>query len=170
MGQRQRPSVFGADAGHPTQVRGQDPVRPQERPSRSAPVPWYSIQSKSRDLAGPESVDCGWVNIGQDPSKATACALGANAKGKSFRIVYQVQGIDSTVAGGIVRTPEGKLLALEFDSCPSGCGYSETEQSTVVTPCPQPYHLYVNPKGRINCFQPQLSNPKNIMSPNTEPY
>ena len=167
MGKRERPSVFTA---YPTQAKGQGSVGHEESPSRSAPAPWYSIRSKGRDLAGPESVDCGWVTIGQDPSKATACALDANAKGKPFRIVYQVQGIDSIVAGGIVRTPEGKLLALEYDSCPAGCGYSETQQSTVVSSCPQPYRLYVNPKGRINCFQPQLSHPNNIMSPNMEPY
>jgi hypothetical protein len=59
---------------------------------------------------------------------------------------------------------------LTYDSCPSGCGFSFFGQSVHVDACPQPNHLYVNPKGRINCFQAELSYPKNLMSPNSEPY
>lgn len=134
------------------------------------PVVGYSMQWKSHYLAGLRSVDCGWVKLREDPSKATACAVDANDKGKPFRVAYQIQGFDAIVAGGIVRTPGGKLLALSYDSCPAGCGFSFLMQSTEVAACPKPYHLYVNPKGRINCFQPQLSDPKDVMSPNVEPY
>jgi hypothetical protein len=125
---------------------------------------------KSHYLAGPLSVNCGRVRVGVDASSATQCALQADAKAKPFRVIYNIQGIDAMVAGGIVRTRDGKLLALTYDSCPSGCGFSLLQQRASVTPCPQPYHLYVNPKGRLNCFQPQLSPPQNIMSPNLEPY
>jgi hypothetical protein len=83
---------------------------------------------------------------------------------------YEIQGYDAIVAGGIVMRPDGQLLALSYDSCPSGCGYDLFEQSVTVTPCPQPYHLYVNPKGRINCFKAQLSYPASITSPNFEPH
>jgi hypothetical protein len=125
---------------------------------------------RSHSLARLGSTNCGRVKIGRDPSKATACALEESAKGRPFRVVYQIQGIDSIVAGGIVRTPGGKLLALNYDSCPSGCGFSLWRQTVTASPCPEPYHLYVNPKGRINCFQPQLAQPSNIMSPNMESY
>ena len=125
---------------------------------------------KSHYLAGFGSVDCGRVKVRGDASGATQCALQADGKAKPFHVVYDIQGIDSIVAGGIVRTHSGQLLALSNDSCPSGCGSSLLQQRVSVTPCPQPYHLYVNPRGRLNCFQAQLSPPKSIMSPNSEAY
>jgi hypothetical protein len=125
---------------------------------------------KSRYLVGLGGVNCGRVKVRGDPSAATQCALQADTKAQPFRVSYNVQGFDAFVAGGIVRTPSGKHLALSYDSCPRGCGFSFLRQRVRVAPCPQPYHLYVNPKGRINCFQPQLSYPKNLMSPNFEPY
>jgi len=126
---------------------------------------------RSRSLAGFRSVNCGRVQIRGDSSAATRCALEANAEGKPFRVAYNIEGIDEDVAGGIVRTPEGRLLALSFYGCPSGCGsLSFLQQRVQITECPQPYHLYVNPRGRINCFQAGLSYPKDIMSPNFEPY
>lgn len=125
---------------------------------------------KSHYLAGLRSVNCGRVKVREDASLATRCALQADAAGKPFRVSYNIQGIDSIVAGGVVRTPGGKLLALSYDSCPSGCGFSMLQQRVHVASCPEPYHLHVNPKGRINCFQSQVSSPRNIMSPNMEPY
>jgi len=125
---------------------------------------------KGRYLTGSRGVNCGRVKVGQDATSATQCALKADANGQPFRVAYEIQGYDSIVAGGIVRTPDGGVFALSFDSCLSGCGYDLFQQSVTVTPCPQPYHLYVNPKGRINCFHPKLSYPESIMSPNSEPY
>ena len=124
---------------------------------------------KSHYLAGLRGVNCGRVKIGGDASAATQCALQADAGAKAFRVIYDIQGFDANVAGGIVRTSSGRLLALSYDSCPSGCGFSLLQQRVHVAACPQPFRLYVNPKGRINCFQSQLSSPKNIMSPNLEP-
>jgi hypothetical protein len=134
------------------------------------PIIGDSMDWKSHYLAGMHSISCGRVGIRGDASNATQCALQADAKGQPFRVAYQIQGFDSIVAGGIVRTPDGKLLSLSFDGCPSGCGFSLLHQTVSVASCPQPYHLCVNPKGRINCYQPQLSYPANIMSPNAEPY
>lgn len=125
---------------------------------------------KSHYLAGFRSINCGRIKIGQNPANATTCALKANEAGQPFRVIYNIQGIDSSVAGGIVRTSDGKLFALSYDSCPMGCGFSFLQQRVKIAACPQPYHLYTNPKGRLNCFQPQLSYPQNIMSPNMEPY
>jgi len=125
---------------------------------------------KSHYLAGFGSVNCGRVKVRGDASVATQCALQADGKAKPFHVVYNIQGIDSIVAAGIVRTGSGQLLALSYDSCPSGCGFSLLQQRVSVAPCPQPYHLYVNPRGRLNCFQAQLSSPQSIMSPNSEAY
>ena len=125
---------------------------------------------KGRYLTGSRGVNCGRVKVGNDATSATQCALKADADGKPFRVTYEIQGYDAIVAGGIVRRPDGRVFALSYDSCPSGCGFDLFEQSVKVTPCPQPYHLYVNPKSRINCFRPQLSYPESLMSPNSEPY
>ena len=125
---------------------------------------------EGRYFTGSRGVNCGRVRVGNDATSATQCALKADADGQPFRVAYEIQGYDAIVAGGIVRRPDGRVFALSYDSCPSGCGYDLFEQSVKVTPCPQPYHLYVNPKGRVNCFRPQLSYPESIMSPNSEPY
>jgi hypothetical protein len=125
---------------------------------------------RSHYAAGLFSTNCGRVRVREDAARATECALKANSEGRPFRVVYDIQGFDSTVAGGIVRKSDGKLLALQFDGCPTGCGFSMLGQRVSVTSCPQPNRLYVNPKGRLNCFQPQLSFPQNLMSPNIEPY
>jgi len=139
-------------------------------PYHLVPVIGDAMDWRSHYLAGLSSVNCGRVTVRGDAAAATQCALQAQARAQPFRVIYNIQGIDSIVAGGIVRTPRGALLAMSYDSCPYGCGFSLLQQRVQVAPCPQPYHLYVNPKGRINCFQPQLSYPRNIMSPNAEPY
>lgn len=121
-------------------------------------------------VAGLGSINCGRVKIRGDASAATQCALQADAKSKSFRVVYNIQGIDVLVADGIVRTRSGQLFALSYAGCNSGCGFSYLQQRVDVAPCPKPYHLYVNPRGRLNCFQPNLSPPRDITSPNVEPH
>ena len=140
----------------------------------SAPVLWVfgdSMDWRSRQMMGWHGIDCGTVKIGADPRAATDCVLKAQSQDKPFRVRYNILGFDSAVAGGIVRTPSGELFAFSFDGDPSGQGgTSLVRQRSAQSPCPQPYHLWVNPKGRVNCFQQQLSPPKDIMSPNFEPY
>ncbi len=136
-----------------------------------APVLGDAMDWRTRYLAGWRGVDCGRVKIGQDAAAASQCALKAQSDGRPFRVVYNILGYDSNVAGAIVRTPSGQLLALNYDSCPSGCGgTSFLGQRVAVSRCPEPYHLFLNPKARLNCYQQGLSTPSNIMSPNIEPY
>jgi hypothetical protein len=135
------------------------------------PIVGDSMDWQSRRLVGRHGIDCGRVKVRGDPNLASECALKAQAEGKPFRVRYDILGYDSAVAGGIVRTSTGQLYGLSFDGDPSGQGgISLFRQRVSKTPCPQPIHLWVNPKGRINCFQQQLSQPANIMSPNFEPY
>jgi len=129
------------------------------------------IEQESGLLMGKQGIDCGRVKVSGNPKSATECALKAQAEGKPFRVRYDIMGIDSAVAGGIVRTPAGQLYALSFDGDPAGQGgTSASRQVLGKAQCPQPIHLWVNPKGRINCFQQQLSGPRSVMSPNSEPY
>jgi hypothetical protein len=141
-----------------------------EYSSKLARVTGDAMDWRSHFLAGLSSTNCGRVRVDQDPTQATQCALKANSEGHPFRVAYDVPAIDAAVAGGIVRKSDGKLLALEFFGCRTGCGFSMLEQRVFVSSCPQPSHLYVNPKGRLNCFRPQLSYPRGVMSPNSGPY
>jgi hypothetical protein len=127
------------------------------------------LEQQSKELAGPAAVNCGRVPVAGNPKMATNCALAAQIAGKPFRVRYDIQGIDSFVAVAIVRTPIGRVGALQYDSDPAGGGGRAHE---VVYPkmCPEPVHLWVNPSGRINCFQAKSSPPKDAMSPNAEPY
>ena len=127
------------------------------------------LELQSKNLAGPEAVDCGRVPVGGDPKVASECALAAQRAGKPFRVRYDIRGIDSFIAVAIVRTPIGTVGTLQYDSDPMGGGGRAHE---VVSPkrCPEPVHLWVNPNGRINCFQKESSPPKDVMSPNAEPY
>jgi hypothetical protein len=130
-----------------------------------------SMDWRSRWLMGSNGIDCGRVKVDGDPQTATICVLKAESEGKPFRVRYDVMGYDAAVAGRVVRTPSGELYALSFDGNPHGAGYTSLlAQRSSKSLCPRPYHLWVNSKGRINCFQQQLSYPKNLSSPNMEPY
>jgi len=127
------------------------------------------LEKQSEHLAGPNAVDCGTVPIQGDPKAATACALAAQKAGKPFRVRYDLQGIDSAVAVAVVRTSIGTVGMLNYDSDPAGGG-GRAHEMVYPKRCPVPVHLWVNPSGRINCFQQATSPPKDIMSPNLEPY
>jgi len=127
------------------------------------------LEQQSKQLAGPYSVDCGEVLVGGDPKTATDCALAANKAGNAFRVRYDMRGIDSFVAVAIVRTPSGAVGELQYDSDPMGGG-GRAHEMVYPKRCPEPVHLWVNPSGRIDCFQKKSSSPRDPMSPNAEPY
>lgn len=140
-------------------------------PLEGQTTPTDVMEGESRRLTGEKGIDCGRVRLRGDPKTATKCALKAQTEGKPFRVRYDLQGIDSAVAGGIVRTPDGTVYALFFDGNPAGWGgTSPTLQRVSKKECPKPIHLWVNPSGRINCFQQKSSPPGDVMSPNIEPY
>jgi uncharacterized membrane protein YuzA (DUF378 family) len=66
-----------------------------------------AMERRSRQLASMGAINCGRVGIGGNPKKPTDCALVANSAAAPFRIRYDIQGIDSDVAGGFARTPDG---------------------------------------------------------------
>jgi len=130
-----------------------------------------SMDWHSKRLAGRDGINCGRVRVNGDPTAVTQCALKAQAEHRPFWVVYNIMGFDSPVAGGVVRTPDGRVYGLSFDGDPAGGGgTSLLRERVVVKLCPAPTHLWVNPKGRINCFQQQLSPPAYLSSPNFEPY
>ncbi|MGO8814336.1 MAG: redoxin domain-containing protein [Terriglobia bacterium] len=102
-----------------------------------------NLDSTSILLAGPEAVDCGRVRVRGDPQNATDCAMSEFSKKAPFRVRYDLQGIDSAVAVGIVSAPGGKMYELHYDSWGS-----PRLQSAA---CPEPVSL-VTFEGHLTCF------------------
>ena len=118
------------------------------------------LEKRSRELAGPNAVDCGRVALYKDPTHATKCALAANKAGKPFRVLYDVQGIDSFVAEAYVRLPDGTLEGLVWDSDPSG-GNRRGPGVVNVMGCPMPVQVYASPTGQLTCVAPKAFVPLN---------
>jgi hypothetical protein len=123
------------------------------------------LEKQSWELAGSNAVDCGRVPLRSEPKAATACAVAANKAGKPFRVLYDVQGIDSFVAEAYVRSPDGTLQGLLWDSDPSGGGRRGPGVVNLMQ-CPSPVHFDVNPQGRLTCFPPRPLAPRNAIHPN----
>jgi hypothetical protein len=127
------------------------------------------LEKRSLQLAGPNAVDCGRVTPRAEPKKATDCALAANKAGKPFRVRYDMQGIDSFVAVAFVRSPDGTVQGLHYDSDPGGGG-GRAHEVVGVSRCPTPVQLYATPKGHLTCFPPKPQAPRDVMSPTFDPY
>lgn len=84
--------------------------------------PDCDLGEEVRDRAGPDAVNCGHVLLGGDRSMADACVLKAFADGKPFHVRYEMQGTDSHVALGVVRSGVGKVFFLLYDGDPGGGG------------------------------------------------
>jgi hypothetical protein len=128
------------------------------QPQNGFGPPTDFLERHSRLLAGPGGIDCGRVSVMADPAPATKCALRAQAKGKPFRIRYDQMGADSIAALAMVRTPAGRVSVLNYDSDPSGGG-GQLHGLIYPTPCPEPVRLWVNLKGRVDCFHNELRDP-----------
>jgi hypothetical protein len=115
-------------------------------------LPGDLMEIKSGQLAGSQGVNCGRVAIRENPKAATDCGLSSFKAKKAFRVRYDLHGIDSNLAAGLVLSPNGKLFELYFDSDPSGGGHSQNQQCQVMT-CPQPYALHVTKTGKLFCSQ-----------------
>jgi hypothetical protein len=132
-------------------------------------LPSDAMEDGSSKLAGPQAIDCGRVGIRKDPKVATDCALSAFSAGKPFRVRYDFQNIDSSVAAGLLRTADGKLYGMIFDSAGmTEGGVSKELRYFITTPCPNPVHVWVTKNGRLNCFPPRANG--NLMSSTFSPY
>jgi hypothetical protein len=116
------------------------------------------LEKRTLQIVGASAAECGRVTVWADPKKATDCALAADKAGKSFRVRYDLQGIDSSVAAAFVRLRDGTVQALSYDSDPSGGGH--TMGGIIrVSQCPTPIHLYSTPKSHLTCFPPGSTDP-----------
>ena len=134
------------------------------------------MNARLRTLAGADAINCGTVQVRQDPSAATNCALGAFTREDAFYVRYYVQGIDSEVAGGLAYDKKGNMSALEFDSMGwDSEGLSKGSRLAdgnhiIVEPCPPPVALHKSHSGRLTCFPPDPKATRNLMSPEAESW
>ena len=107
------------------------------------------LEPRLAELAGPKAVNCGRVAIKEDPQSATSCALHSFRAKKPFRVRYDLHGIDSSVAMGLVFS-KGKLVQFWYDDY-SGAGSHPDDKHFWFWTCSRPYAVHVNKFGRAVC-------------------
>jgi hypothetical protein len=106
----------------------------------SPTAPDRSVEEHIRSFIGGGATDCGRLGVtATDPEMQTAltCALDAARRGVAFSVVRRYQGIDSSVAEGLMAKAGGATVKFFYDSAPCGgpnCGESFTTQ-----PCASPH-------------------------------
>lgn len=76
-----------------------------------------------QERAGTGSKDCGVVRLLHPRSEAVRCAQAALEDRTPFRVVFQVQGIDSEIFHGLAVDARGNASWLRWDSDSYGGGY-----------------------------------------------
>src|SRR5437868_648053 len=118
------------------------------------------LEKRLRLTTGGNPIDCGNVQIRQDPSSATQCAKKMFSGKKPFIVRYWLQGIDSSVGIGLAGTDSGRVFAVQFDSLGwDSHGLTKHQQlldahHSIVEPCPTPIRLKETSSGRLTCFPP----------------
>ena len=123
------------------------------------PVDSNSLESFSAELGAAlnsGSTNCGIVRISMESSAVDTCVEDMFTASSPFYAVYELMGIDSTVAEGVSLDAQGKLLIWSFDSSITGQGDSgpvriESEQ------CLQPTLLNSTEQtinGKFGCYIP----------------
>lgn len=139
-------------------------------------APSSLMDRRLRLLAGDNALNCGIVEVRQDPIPASDCAQKALSAKQPFVVRYNLQGIDSAVSVGLARDSSGHVYGVEFDSMGwTSEGLSKGARRmdgnhTIVEQCPSPVRLRKTNSRRLSCFPPDLKSKPNIMSPSFEPY
>jgi hypothetical protein len=82
--------------------------------------PSCDLDGTIRRRAGAGAVDCGHVTVGAATTATDQCIADQTARGVPFFARYDLQGIDSRTAIGVVRDPGGRSAVMLWDSDPSG--------------------------------------------------
>jgi hypothetical protein len=82
--------------------------------------PACDLDALLRRRAGGGAIDCGHVAVGAASAVTDQCIADRSVAGTPFFARYDVQGVDSQVALGVVRDPQGQTSVLLWDSDPSG--------------------------------------------------
>ena len=68
------------------------------------------------DAAGRDARDCGLVRLGMSRTDPVSCSKVALADQRSFSVIFQVMGIDSTIYIGLARRSDGTAERFSWDS------------------------------------------------------
>jgi hypothetical protein len=128
------------------------PVANQTAASKSGQTPLSVTRQKLLDVAGPNAIDCGHVEIKEDKSKINSCVDAAIKTHSAFMARYERMGIDSRVMTGLAENQQGEFFTLLYDSDSSGGGSDLefiSENQVVVRGCREaPKH---ESDGTITC-------------------
>lgn len=118
------------------------------------------MEWRSSWLAGPHSVNCGRVRMGEDPEAANSCGIEAFAARRPFRIRYEIMW-DAPLSVALVGSADGQLYELSFTGNPSGgIRTSFFGQTVEVQLCPeQQISFWFRPR-RLSCLVPQQLGPR----------
>jgi hypothetical protein len=97
-----------------------------------------SFQAFVKRKAGANSEDCGVVRLRSSRVDAIAYSQTANLKRKAFSVVFQVQGIDSTIFHGQAVDTDGHGVFLQWDSNIKGEGSLFAISRIDERACPKP--------------------------------
>jgi hypothetical protein len=114
-----------------------------------------SLDRRISSFAGWRTTNCGRVPSSGGHRDVTECALAAFAKNQPFQARYDIQGKDSVVSLGFVRTRSGELYLLLMDDESHGTTWA---QDVRVQPCPRPLSLKPTQMGRLTCY-PESETP-----------
>jgi hypothetical protein len=109
-------------------------------------------------LAGTSATDGGRIGMSGDVQTASHCAMQANEAKKPFYVRYDLPMPDAQMAIATVRTSDGKLMSVQFDSKgwekPLEGAKLSADKTVAVGPCPAPENLRIASSGRVTCFPP----------------
>lgn len=94
-----------------------------------------SLETKIGALVGPNAIDCGHVRVEGDRSRSAECLVNAFRAGRPFSVRYDRHGIDSHLETALVRSRDGRLLKLEYDSDVRGGSSLRAKPSLSERPC-----------------------------------
>ncbi len=108
--------------------------------------------------AGSGATDCGHVPTGGDNTSASECAMEAFNDKKPFFVRYDLPMPDAQMAIATVRSADGKMFTMQFDSK----GWEKAQEGGTLSadkkigsvPCPKPDQLRIAGSGRVTCFPP----------------
>jgi len=75
-----------------------------------------ALAKRLATLAGADAMDCGTLFRDSDRRATIACATGANASGKPWRIAEQLEGAESSIWQGAVRDKQGKFRVVFYEA------------------------------------------------------
>src|SRR4051812_13620896 len=75
-----------------------------------------AMSAELTKLAGSGATDCGRIGMSGDVQTASHCAMEANTAKKPFYVRYDLPMPDAQMAIGTVRTTDGKLMSVQYDS------------------------------------------------------